>query len=281
MRTTTRGYGMSLGLTPPTPVVKKLLIANVAVFLVTFVGGRGIVEFLALHPNAGVLTRPWGLFTYMFVHGGLGHLFVNMLGLFFFGPPLEASWGGKEFFRFYVIAALGGAALSFVFASEVPIIGASAAVYGVMLAFAMNWPNSLIYIYAIFPVKAKWVVGFMFAVTVVSAFSASGGGIAHFAHLGGLLTALAYLKLDWRTTAAMRGLRQSGRKVRRMAIVPQEETRDGPPSRPESGWSASEEGRLLDEVDRVLDKISEQGITSLTPRERRVLDEASRRHGTN
>ena len=126
----------------------------------------------------------------MFLHGDLWHLLINMLVLFFFGPPLEARWGSQEFIRFYVICGLGGAALSFLFAPQ-GIIGASAAVYGVMLAFAITWPEAPIYVWGIFPIKAKWLAAFLFALTFISAVGGADGGIAHFAHLGGLVTGFA------------------------------------------------------------------------------------------
>lgn len=273
------GFGFGFALTP---VVKRLLIANAAVFFVAlFLPRVLVVDWLAFHPGR-LLTRPWGAFTYMFVHGDFWHIFMNMLVLFFFGPALEARWGSREFFKFYVVAGFGGVALSFVFAPSGAIIGASAAVYGVMLAFAMNWPNAPIYIWGIFPVKAKWLVGFLFVVTVFSAFGSAGGGVAHFAHLGGLLTALVYLKMDWRVPQMANRVKRSSRKVRRLAIVPRDEEDEAAEGRESSdAWSQADERRLLDAVDRVLDKISEQGMGSLTADERRLLDEVSRRHRTN
>lgn len=275
----TRGFGFGFALTP---VVKRLLIANAVAFFVTLIiGPRLVFEWLAFHPDR-VLTRPWGAFTYMFVHAGFVHIFVNMLGLFFFGPPLESRWGGREFFRFYLVAGLGGVALSFVFAGGAPIVGASAAVYGVMLAFAMNWPDQPIYVWAIFPVKAKWLVAFLFVMTLFSAFGQPGGAVAHMAHLGGLVTAFAYLKMDWRGAQKMQRLKRSARKVRRLAIVPQDEEDEERGGQGSSGtWSQADDRRLLDAVDRVLDKISKEGMTSLTADEKRILDEASRRHKTN
>jgi membrane associated rhomboid family serine protease len=272
------GFGFGYGLTP---VVKRLLIANTAVFLVTFVTGTGwVVDWFAFQPGH-LLSRPWGVFTYMFVHGGFMHLFFNMLALFFFGPALEVRWGSREFLKYYAIAGLGGVAMSFLFAPQA-VIGASAAVYGVMLAFAMNWPNTPIYIWGIFPVQAKWLVGFLFVASVLSAFGGAGGGVAHFAHLGGLVTGLLYLKMDWRVPEAFEQVRTSTRKVRRLAIVPREdEDRVEHRQAAGDGWSQAEERQILDEVDRVLDKISDRGIASLTERERQLLDEVSRRRRTN
>jgi len=279
-----RGYGGSGGFGfgyALTPVVKRLLIANAAVFLVTFtIGTDTAVDWLAFQPGR-LLSRPWGVFTYMFVHGGFMHLFLNMLALFFFGPALEVRWGSREFFKYYVIAGLGGVAMSFLFAPQA-VIGASAAVYGVMLAFAMNWPNTPIYIWGIFPVQAKWLLGFLFVASVLSAFGGSGGGVAHFAHLGGLLTGFLYLKMDWRVPEALEQVKTSTRRARRLAIVPRkDEDQVERRGSVKTGWSQAEERKMLDQVDRVLDKISDRGIASLTEQEKRLLDEVSRRRRTN
>jgi len=263
-----------------TPWVKRLLIANIVVFFLTAVIGREIVfSWFAFAPSA-VLTRPWGAFTYMFLHGGFGHLFWNMLILFFFGPPLESRWGSQAFLKYYVVCGLGGVSLSFLFAPSW-IVGASAALYGLMLAFAMIWPNAPIYIWGIFPVKAKWMVGALFLLSLFNAFGGDGGGIAHFAHLGGLVTGFLYLKSDWRPGGPRKG-KASGIRVRKMAIVPREESGEASEaqSQPEGRWSKKEEV-VLDEVDRILDKISASGMGSLTEHERKVLDEVSRKHRSN
>jgi hypothetical protein len=144
-----------------------------------------------------------------------------MLFLFFFGPHLESKWGSREFIRYYLVCGLGGVALSFLFVSY-SIIGASAAVYGVMLAFAMAWPNAPIYVWGIFPVKAKWLVGFFVLITFLNAFGGAGGGVAHFAHLGGFAAGFLYLKTDWRASQAMQSMGKAARS-RRFAIVPREE----------------------------------------------------------
>ena len=265
-----------------TPWVKRLLIANTAVFCLMLVTGAGrfIVEWFAFIPTAQFLTRPWGAVTYMFLHGDFWHLFINMLVLFFFGPPLEERWGSREFIKYYLICGLGGVALSFLFVSNW-IIGASAAVYGVMLAFAMTWPEAPIYIWGIFPVKAKWLAAFLFVVSFLSAFGGTGSGIAHFAHLGGLLAGFVYLKSDWRIPAKLQAFK-SGARARRLAIVARDES-GAEPERPRRapGWSDANEEALLDAVDQVLDKISANGIASLSLEERKLLDEVSRRRRSN
>ncbi|MFW6202643.1 MAG: rhomboid family intramembrane serine protease [Gemmatimonadota bacterium] len=277
------GFGFGFGLTP---WVKRLMIANAVVFVITPLLYEPLALWLAFTPSE-ILTRPWGIATYMFVHGGFWHIFFNMLVLFFFGPPLEATWGSREFLKFYLVSGLGGAVLSFIFAPGAPIVGASAAVYGVMLAFAMNWPNSPIYIWGIFPIKAKWLVAFMFVVSLYSAVVGAGGGIAHFAHLGGFLTAFLYLRMSdpvaIRAGPVMEGLKKRIRRLNRprLRIIPGDGDGDGDETSSTSGprmRSRRDEERLLDEVDRVLDKISTSGLSSLTAEERRLLDDVSRRY---
>lgn len=265
-------FGFSL-----TPWVKRLMVVNGVIFLFTvLLGGQLVADWFAFHPSR-ILTRPWGALTYMFVHGGFWHVFINMLMLFFFGPHLERRWGSREFIKFYLICGLGGAALSFLFMPN-SVIGASAAVYGVMMAFGMTWPEAPIYVWGIFPVKAKWLVVFLFVLSFFSAVGGAGGGVAHFAHLGGLLTGFIYLKADWQPSDRLEKLRKAT-KVRRFAIVPREESQDD--DRSEAGsWKTGDE-ELLDEVDRILDKISEEGMSALTRDELRTLDEVSRKRRSN
>ena len=272
------GYGL-------TPWVQRLLIVNGLVFLAQWLSPY-LTNTLAFVPSAA-LMRPWTLVTYMFAHGSFMHLFFNMLGLFFFGPPLESRWGSREFLKFYVICGLGGAALSFLFAFNSPIIGASAAVYGVMLAFALNWPDAPIYIWGIFPVPAKWLVALLAVFSLMAAFQGRADGVAHFAHLGGFAAAFVYLRWD----KAVRKRRLSGlgfgdaSKKKKFRVVPggadvsTTTAAPRPPKRPERPFAGDE--RLLNELDRVLDKISTAGMSSLTSDERKLLDDVSRRYRQN
>ena len=262
-------------------MVKRLLIANVAVFGLTLLVGYAVmIDWFAFQPTR-IFVRPWGVGTYMFVHGGFMHLALNMLVLFFFGPPLESRWGSREFLKFYLVCGLGGVALSYLFLPSA-VVGASAAVYGLMLAFAMNWPDAPIYVWGIFPVKAKWLVAFLFVVSLMSALSdpGGGGGVAHFAHLGGLAAGFAWLKSDMRPGRKTRTGAKTAAKKRRLAIVPREEREERRAAQAEVRRH-DEEKVLLDRVDAVLDKISAEGMSSLTPDERRLLDEVSRRRRSN
>jgi len=174
-----------------TPWVARLVFANVGMFILTSLA-PGVVWPLVLVP-AFAVTRPWTLVTYMFLHGGFMHLLFNMVGLYFFGPRVEARLGGRRFLWLYFWSGVAGALLSLA-TPYVRIVGASGAVFGVMLAFARYWPREQIYIWGVFPVEARVLVVVTTAVTLWSAFSGSSGGVAHFAHLGGYLGGWLYLR---------------------------------------------------------------------------------------
>ena len=277
------GFGM-------TPWVGRLLIANIVVFLLQNVIPSLTMQ-LAFIP-ALTLVRPWTMITYMFAHGGFGHLLFNMIALFFFGPPLEDRLGSRGFLIFWLVSGLGGAALSFAFAYDAPIIGASAGVYGVLLAFAMFYPDMPIYIWGILPVKAKWLVAFMFVLSLMNAVGGASDGVAHFAHLGGLAGGYLYLRFAGQRRYGGGGMMSRirgampGRKSRNLTVVPGGRSSSSagptpPAPQPPQPQRRVDDVRLLDELDRVLDKISNQGIASLTPEERRLLDQASKRYRQN
>jgi membrane associated rhomboid family serine protease len=263
-----------------TPWVQRLLIANFAVFILTALSPL-ILRELAFVP-ALILTRPWTLVTYMFAHAGFMHIFFNMIGLFFFGPPLEARWGSSTFIKFYLISGLGGAVFSFLFAFHYPVVGASGAVFGIMLAFAIHWPNMPIYIWGILPVPAKYLVGVLVVMSLMSAMGGGGGNIAHFAHIGGFVFAFIYMKAAGLTGGSFGGLRQKFSK-RRLSVVRGRDPQPEPRARPEprAEQRPAPDPRLLDELDRVLDKIRSDGMSSLTAAERRLLDEVSRKYRQN
>jgi membrane associated rhomboid family serine protease len=271
-----RGFGASFGYTL-TPWVKRLLIANAVVFILV-IAVPALGAWLAFIP-ARTFMRPWTLITYMFVHAGFFHLFFNMLILFFFGPPLEGMWGGREFIKFYLVAGLGGAVLSYFFAFQSPIVGASGAIYGVMLAFAMNWPNMYIHIWGILPVKAKYLVGFLAAVSVAALVGGAQDGVAHWAHLGGFAAGFLYLKFNDELTSRVDRLRTF--VSRRKLQVDKGSEGESVASSKARRAQRREEDRVLDEVDRVLDKISTSGLQSLSEEEIRLLDDVSKRYRQN
>ena len=250
-----------------TPWVTRLIFANAAMFLVSS-ALPGITEVLGLRP-LGVLTRPWTPFTYMFLHAGFLHLLFNMVGLFFFGPRLEARLGGRRFLGLYFSSGLMGAVLS-VITPNALIIGASGAVYGVILGFARYWPREKVYVWGVLPVEV-WLL--VVAFTAISLFGATqrGSGVAHFAHLGGFLGGFLFLKLTEANSAAAR-FRARAAPVRKQSADVQDLTR----------WRAirGEELHPLnrEELNRILDKISGSGLASLTAEERAFLDRFSKLH---
>lgn len=282
-------YGGGFGGGGMTPWVGRLLIANTVVFLLQNTIPQLTMQ-LAFIP-ALTIVRPWTMITYMFAHGGFGHLLFNMIALFFFGPPLESRLGSRGFLLFWLVSGLGGAALSFAFAFDAPIIGASAGVYGVLLAFALFYPDMPIYIWGILPVKAKWLVGFMFVLSLMNAVGGASDGVAHFAHLGGLAGAFLYLYFTGqlrRGGGMMSRLRGAvpKRRNKNLTVVPggssSSTSAPHPPQQPPAPPRRSaDDARMLDQLDRVLDKISTEGIASLSAEERRLLDEASKRYRQN
>jgi membrane associated rhomboid family serine protease len=192
-----------MGPGPVTPVVKALIIANVAMFLV-----RALVPALTtplgLVPQE-VLTglRVWQLVTYLFLHGGVFHILFNMLTLWMFGVELERMWGSKYFAKYYFVAGIG-AGLTQIIASFLPVdsfaslyyaqtIGASGAIYGLLLAYAMYFPHRQIMFFGIFPIEVRYFVLIMGAISLLYA-TDGGSGVAHLAHLGGIAAGYLYLK---------------------------------------------------------------------------------------
>lgn len=256
---------------PLTPWVRRLLIANVVMFLVTM-ASPPLYRALILYPP-WVFYRPWTLVSYMFLHGGFGHLFFNMLGLFFFGPRLENRLGGRDFLSLYFLSGLGGAVFSFLFARQYPVVGASGAVYGVLLGFAMFWPREKIYLYMILPVEAWLLVVLAIGASLWMGMSGSGSGTAHFAHLGGLGFAFTYLKWsDWR--------RGADRRAFQKAMSPGPSPILGSDRGAIARWRGiSLEGLHeinREEVVRLLAKAETSGPPSLTQAERDFLERMSK-----
>jgi membrane associated rhomboid family serine protease len=274
-------FGYSL-----TPWVKRLLVANFGLFALISVLGlipfRWAVETLGFS-TPDLLRHPWSVITYMFVHAnGFGHVFFNMLILFFFGPPLERAWGGREFLKFYLVCGLGAALTSVLlyrWIGPVSVIGASGALMGVMLAFAMRWPDARVLLWFIIPVKVKYLVGVIIVLDLLATRSAlggeMGGGVATWAHLGGAATAWIYLRYGDRIEARLR--RMNPRRAK-LGVERGRSAADRTRTADKRRKSRPVDGDALDEVDRILDKIRDSGIESLTEKERAYLDDMSRRY---
>ncbi len=194
---------------PLTPVLKKLIVVTAGVFVLTYVLGHLSIETLRLYcwlyPLAyGGLTPYdvthhlllWQPFTYLFLHDGYFHILFNLFALWMFGSDLERLWGGPKFLFYFFLTGVGAAVFDVLVQpnSFIPVIGNSGAIFGILLAFGMIWPDRPIFLWFVVPVKAKWFVLGIGVIEFLSELGSPGSGIAHLAHLGGMLVGYLYLR---------------------------------------------------------------------------------------
>jgi membrane associated rhomboid family serine protease len=260
--------------------VRNIIIANVAVFLIMFLfqAQRFFLYYFGLVPRF-VLTRGfiWQLFTYMFVHGGFGHIFWNMFVLWMFGSEIESHWGKKEFYKYYFITGVGSGIITLLFSlnSSIPVVGASGAIYAVLAAFAIMFPNRQIYFYFLIPIKAKYFVLIIGVITFFSSFTQGTSQISHLTHLGGLLIGYLYLR-QGRAFSSIRfqlprfnfpKIRFSGLKNPFKKIIRKVDKS----SRPHQDRHYEADKTMREELDRLLDKVNRTGYESLSEEERKNL----------
>jgi membrane associated rhomboid family serine protease len=288
-----------------TPAVQWLIAVSVFVYVIQLT----VLDPADVQSALGFETKDlgrqwWTIGTYMFVHGGFWQLVLNLCTLALFGPRVEWKWGTREFLRFYFFCGLGGwfAHLAFVPGDSL-LVGASAAVLGVMLAYATLWPDERIFVFGVVPTTVRWLVIVAGVLNLASGVAATGaqGGAAFLAHAGGLAAGWLYLRMT--ATVDLGRLRQG------VSPVPDEPEDTSPRAVPRAfPRSRARERENIDDVvarsnaavakrttspratrgpqegiaslDRLLDKISAHGIGSLTPEERRLLSEESKRRRT-
>jgi membrane associated rhomboid family serine protease len=253
------------GLFPP--AIKWLLIANVAMFLaprILFSDLEPFHRFLGLVPGlVWGKAFVWQLVTYMFLHGSFWHILMNMFILWMFGAELERTWGTREFTKFYFVAGIGAGVINVIFAAlrpsmaYIPIIGASGAIYGLLVAYAMLFPERYVYVYFLIPVKVKYLVMFLVAIEFFSTYQPD--GVAHFAHLGGALVGFLYLRYDLRWRLNRWSPVDFYQRIKAEAMA--KKRQDGL--------------KLMDEVDTILDKINKVGYDNLSKKEKKILEKAS------
>jgi membrane associated rhomboid family serine protease len=285
--------------------VAWLLGLNIAVYFlqITVVSPSDMFAALGFHSrDLGALGHAWWTIgTYMFVHGGFWHLALNMYALWLFGPRVEAAWSPGEFTRFYLFCGLGGWFVHLFMAGDGTLIGASAAVMGIMLAYTTLWPHETVSLFGLVPMTVRWLMVLVVLVNLLGGILASPeNGIAYLAHLGGLGAGWLYLRTSAKVSLA--GVR---RRVEPVPDLPEEDLPRAVPKshRPPRGHDADDavarsksmtsrrnattrqrpaqtptagEGEATT-LDRVLDKISATGLASLTTEERQLLDDASKR----
>lgn len=248
--------------------VKWLMIANGACYVAQQFAPGFFIQNLGLVPY-DVLTRHayWQPLTYFFLHGGVFHLLFNMLALWMFGKPLEAQWGTREFLKYYFLMGIAAGLFTILVApgSRVPSIGASGAIYALLIGFAMMYPDTTVYLYFLVPVTAKQMVILFAGVELLTSLSSNPyqGGVAVFAHLGGMVAGFLYLRY-WqefkiRLKNRFRGFgASSARKAPKFTVHEPED--------------------LSREVDRILDKILLKGAASLTEEEQETMRRFSKKN---
>lgn len=283
------------------PMIKNLLIINVAVFFIqkifeniAFSGVPGeliLSHYFALNPLVGIDSnfQLWQLFTYQFMHGDFMHIFFNMLMLWMFGIEIENIMGSKKFLLFYLLSGLGAGVLQLFGAPLLSdslgyTIGASGAVFGVMIAFAMFFPDRYIMFYFFIPVKAKYLITFFIILEFISVREAS--VVAHLAHIGGALTAFIFLMLDRKNQFNVNRMFDNFKKPNGSSNNPFRPKYRKKPAKDYDVEEAkfydlnnkpTEEEINQEEIDKILDKISQSGYQGLSEREKRILFEASKK----
>lgn len=257
-------------------VIKALVIVNTAVFLLSMVVGGEFTRLFGLVPSKVVYERwVWQPFTYLFLHGNFFHLLFNLFALWMFGMPVIANWGPREFVKYFLLTGVGAGLVSVAAApsSVSVIIGASGAVYGLLVAFAMLFPDAVVYLYFFFPIKAKHMAILFGLMEFFAGASASNPASARLAHLSGMVIGYVYIRWWWVAEGKLKSLMPDlGGSSERSAPKPRRRPQAvGGPRADEPPEDESAE------VDRILDKILAQGEASLTEREREVLRRQSRK----
>lgn len=251
---------MRIGPGSISPIIKYLIIINTVVFLGQVLGSRAITAYLGLNPHLFYKDFPNYLFqplTYMFLHGGLFHLFFNMFALWMFGTEIEYRWGSKNFLKYYLYCGIGGALFSLIFNynSANTIVGASGAIYGILAAYWLMFPERYLLIFFMFPMRVRYAIPFFAVLT----FLFSGTHVAHLAHLGGAVIGLIYLRLDWRLASLSRWIKSLRFKRKTAKLEKQRQKAED----------------IMKRVDAILDKINEVGIENISKEDRKFLENAS------
>lgn len=273
------------------PVIKYLMVINVAVYALAHLLTLGapalepaLARLLFLFP-LGRGFEPWQLVTYLFMHGSLfPHLVFNMFALWMFGMELENDWGSKKFLFYYMLCGIGAGVSNLVFGpifgGAGPTVGASGAIYGVLIAFGMMYPDRPIFVYFLLPIRARYFVLIYIALELYAGVTGTSDGVAHFAHLGGAAVGFVYLLIDGGFIPFKHWF-QSPSKPRYV-------------SREQAGGHGQYKGDEISDakyydlhneedhinqqrIDDILDKINQGGYQSLTDEEKRLLFEASKK----
>jgi rhomboid family protein len=259
-------FGLGGGLTP---AVKNILFANAIIFFIKFLNFNlynYLTSTFALHAYDVIYRlKVWQLVTYMFLHGDFWHIFFNMFVFWMFGVELEREWGSKQFLKYYFICGIGAGLVNILLTSKDPgyvgTVGASGAIYGIMVAYALYYPDRQVFIYFLIPVKVKYFVGFMALISFISTMNPQSDGIAHAAHLGGIVVGFVYLKLG-RLKYQLKSLFKSSAKKTKFSY--------------RQGGDDAKLEYYRQKINELLDKINKVGYLNLTREEKELLEEGSK-----
>lgn len=293
------------------PVLKILLVANIAIFIIQSfflksfaIGGVSAEEYLIryfyLWPIESGYFYPWQLFTYMFLHGGFMHLFMNMFVLWMFGFELENIWGSKKFLLYYLMCGIAAGVANLLiaplFTSTGPTVGASGAIYGILAAFAFLFPNRPVYLYFFVPIKAKYLIILYMLFDILGILSRA-EGIAHVAHIGGAVAGLIYLWITTKRGASMKfrkpdifdkfntkqdagniytSYTNGSSKEQKVKEARFEEIKTEPVDTYKNEMKEQERA-AQEKIDAILDKLSQGGYASLTDEEKKILFHESKK----
>ncbi len=245
-----------------TEAIKVLIIINVSMYLLQIltVSQLDMIRIFGLSAET-IWPLIWQPVTYMFMHGGVWHVAINMFVLWMFGAELESIWGKNEFLKYYFVTGIGAGIIWLLFnigGANTILIGASGAVYGILMAYGLMFPNRTVYIYFLFPVKVKWFVIFIGAIAFFSSMG-TGSNISHLAHLSGMLIGYLYLRFSnhWRNITF--NFRKKYVELKSM----------------QKGKNKQKKMKLQQEVDRLLDKAENSGWENLTEEEQIKLKSSS------
>ena len=245
--------------------VKLLVIINIVVFVLTALSGQRSILFssFGLVPsNVWSNFKVWQLFTYLFVHGGFLHIFFNMFVLWMFGKDLEMQWGKNEFLLFYFTCGIGAGLMTVLFSvnSIVPIVGASGAIYGLLVAYGFTYPNRMVYLYGLFPLKVKYMVLGLGVIAFFASLSANQSNVSHITHLSGMIIGVLYIYFifNWKN------IKMEYYRLRLKNL------------KQKTSAQNDEEVLMKKKVDEILDKLNASGWDSLTEQEEKYLTRASK-----
>ena len=246
--------------------VKLLLIINIAIFVLMELSGQKSILFqlFGLVPRSVLQEyRLWQTFTYLFLHGGWIHILFNMLVLWMFGKDLEMDWGKNEFLIFYFVCGIGSGLITVLanINSPIVIVGASGSIYGVLVAYGFTYPNRTVYLYGVFPLKVKYVVLGFGVIAFLASLSAAQSKVSHITHLSGMIIGIIYILFNIR----WRNIRLLYIKMRLSSIKGKQNNQE------------DEKNHIKMQVDKILDKLNDQGWESLTSQEEEFLTRASKR----